>query len=48
MEKILAVTSLTSRFQATVPKEVRKILKLTEKDRIIWISEGNKIIVRKA
>ena len=48
MQKILAVTSLTSRFQATVPKEVRQILNLTEKDRIIWISEGNKIVIRKA
>ena len=48
MEKILAVTSLTSRSQSTVPKEVRQILGLTEKDKIIWISEGNKITLRKA
>lgn len=48
MQRILAVTSLTSRFQATVPKEVRELLELTEKDKIVWVLEGNKIIIRKA
>jgi len=48
MPKILAVTSLTSRFQATVPKEVRKLLKLTDKDKIVWLLESDKIIIEKA
>ena len=48
MEKILAVTSITSRFQTTIPIDVRECLKLTEKDKILWVLESNKIIIRKA
>ena len=48
MQKILAVTSITSRFQTTIPQDVREHLKITEKDKVLWILESDKIIVKKA
>jgi len=48
MTKILAVTNLTSRFQTTVPIEVRDLLKLTEKDKVVWVLEDSKIVLKKA
>jgi bifunctional DNA-binding transcriptional regulator/antitoxin component of YhaV-PrlF toxin-antitoxin module len=48
MSKILAVTNLTSRFQTTVPTEVREFLKLSKTDKVVWFIENNQIIVRKA
>jgi AbrB family looped-hinge helix DNA binding protein len=46
--KILAVTNLTSRFQTTVPSEVRDKLQLTETDRVVWVLDGDKITLQKA
>jgi len=47
--RVLDVTSLTRRFQTTVPKPVRKILDINNaEDRIIWILEDGEIKVRKA
>jgi len=48
MTKILAVTSITSRFQTTIPQDVRELLKITEKDKVLWIYENDKIVVKKA
>jgi len=47
-ERVLDVTSVTKRYQTTVPKKVRKIMKLTENDSIVWIFENGEIKVRKA
>jgi len=48
-ERILDVTSVTKRFQTTVPKTVRKILNVTnDEDRIVWILENGEIKVKKA
>jgi len=47
-ERILDVTSVTKRYQTTVPKKVRKIMELTENDSIVWIFESGEIKVRKA
>jgi AbrB family looped-hinge helix DNA binding protein len=45
----LVSSKLTSKFQATVPKEVRETLSLTSKDQIIYeILDDNTVIVRKA
>lgn len=45
----LVSSKLTSKFQATVPKEIREILCLTSKDQIIYeILEDDTVIVRKA
>jgi len=44
--KILDVTGLTARFQTTVPKTVREILKITNVDRIVWILENGEVKVQ--
>jgi len=46
--QILAVTNLTSRFQTTVPVEVRELLKLIESDKVVWVLEDGKIVLKKA
>jgi len=47
-ERILDVTSVTKRFQTTVPKNVREILNINNnEDRIVWIYESGEIKVRK-
>jgi len=43
------VTSITKRFQTTVPKLVREILDISnDKDRIVWIAVNGEIKIRKA
>ncbi len=45
----LVSSKLTSKFRATVPKEIRDALRLTSKDQIVYeILEDNTVIVRKA
>jgi len=40
---------LTSKFQATVPEEVRNVLHLKSRDHIIYeITDDNEVILRKA
>jgi len=46
--RLLHVTDVTKRFQTTVPKLVREILEITDKDRVVWISDNGEIKVRKA
>lgn len=46
--RLLHVTDITKRFQTTVPKLVREILEITDKDRVVWISDNGEIKVRKA
>ena len=48
MHRIVS-SKLTSKFQATIPKEVRETLHLTSKDQIVYeILEDNIVVVRKA
>lgn len=42
------VSSLTSKFQATVPLSVRKILGLKQKDRIAFVVDKGGVSLRKA
>ncbi len=43
------ISKLTSKYQATIPLEVRKHLRLKAKDQIIYeILEGNGVVIRKA
>ncbi len=45
----LLITRLTSKNQTTIPKEVREVLHLHPKDRIVYeISKDNTVIIRKA
>lgn len=47
MDKFLA--KLTSKYQATIPLEVREYLRLKAKDQIVYeILEGNGVMIRKA
>ena len=45
---ILAKTRIGAYFRTTVPEEVRRILKVGKGDEIVWILDGDKIIVDKA
>jgi len=45
---ILAKTRIGAYFRTTVPEEVRKILKLSKGEEIVWILDGDKIIIDKA
>jgi len=45
---ILAKTRIGAYFRTTVPEEVRKILRIGKGDEIVWILEGDKIIVDRA
>ena len=47
-ERILDVTGVTKRFQTTIPKLVRKTLKISNEDRIVWILDNGEIKVKKA
>ncbi len=44
---VLAKTKIGRYFRTTVPREVRKILEVTESDVIEWIFENGKIVIRK-
>ena len=41
------LSKITSKFQITIPREVRKKLKLGRNDSIEWVMENSKIYVRK-
>jgi len=45
---ILAKTRIGAYFRTTVPEEVRNMLKVGKGDEIIWILDGDKIIVDNA
>jgi len=46
--RILGKTDVTDRSQTTIPKRVRDILNISNKDRIVWILENGEIKVKKA
>jgi len=43
----LGDSKVTGKFQVTVPKGARKLLKLEKGDRLVFSSEERKIVVRK-
>ena len=45
---VLAKTRIGKYFRTTVPREVRKILEVSENDEIEWILNNGVIIVKKA
>jgi AbrB family looped-hinge helix DNA binding protein len=45
--EILGDSKLTSKFQATVPKRVRDILKLDNGDRLVFARVDGQIVVKK-
>jgi len=44
----LSVTKLDGNHRTTVPREVRRLLELKPGDRVEWLFEGGKVVVRKA
>jgi len=44
-ERTLDVTSITTRFQTTIPKTVREILNVSNEDRIVWFEQNGEIKV---
>ena len=45
--EILGDSKLTTKFQATVPKRVRDILKLDNGDRLVFVRVDGQIVVKK-
>lgn len=43
----MKVSKLTSKYQATVPREVRELLGLNAGDAVQWEIEDDKVVVRK-
>jgi len=46
-EKIIQISKITSNRQVTVPVEIMDKLKVKRGDKIFWIEENGKILVRK-
>ena len=45
-EELLATTKVTRRFQITVPRNIRKELKIEEGDVVGYFKVNNKILIR--
>ena len=43
----VSVGKITSKGQVTIPKEIRETLNLIEGDRLIFLVEGDKVVLRK-
>ena len=43
----MKASKLTSKYQATIPKEVRKFLGLTSGDGIVWEIEDGHVVIKK-
>jgi len=43
----VSIGSVTSKGQITIPKEIREALGLMEGDKVIFILEGERVVVRK-
>ena len=44
----VSVGSVNSKGQVTIPKEIRDALGLVEGDRIVFMLEGERVVIRKA
>ena len=45
--KMLGDSKVTEKFQATIPRPVRKLLRLTSGDRLVFLSEHGTILVKR-
>ena len=43
----MKASKLTSKYQATVPKEIREFLHLKSGDGIVWEIENNSVVIKK-
>jgi len=46
--RILGKTAVTDRSQTTIPKRVRELLNISNKDKIVWILDNGEIKIKKA
>jgi len=46
--EILGLSKITYKFQVTIPKKVREEFNLKEGDRIVFLKDGNKLIIIKS
>ena len=44
----VSVSRVTSKGQVTIPKEIRVALNLSEGDRIVYETDGDRVFIRKA
>ena len=44
----VSVSTVTSKGQVTIPKEIRETLGVIEGDRLIFLVEGDRVVMRKA
>ena len=42
----MPISVLTKKWQTTIPKEIRNLLKLKPNDKIIYLTEGEKVILK--
>lgn len=45
--KVIGDSKLTGKFQATIPKGVREVLKLDSGDRVVFVWEHGYVLVKK-
>lgn len=45
-KEILGMSTLSHKFQVTIPKEVREEVKLGEGDKIVFVKEDDKIYIK--
>ena len=44
----VSVSTVTSKGQVTIPKEIRETLGVIEGDRLVFLVEGDRVVLRKA
>jgi len=47
MDKVLGTSKLSSKFQVTIPKDARTLLNLDIADRVLFVQEEGKLVLRK-
>ena len=48
VETILGTSKLSVKCQVTIPKDARKMLGVKEGDRLVFVNENGKLVIRKA
>lgn len=48
MNTIIGVSKLSSKYQVTIPKDIREIMKVDAGDRIVFKHENGTILIEKA
>jgi len=47
MDKILGLSRLSAKFQVTIPKDARERFNLNAGDRILFVEEDGKLVLKK-